>query len=110
LNEHHENIPVACGLTDAEFRQRERTLLVQFRATVITTEELPDGYAFRIPGGTDVIMATAALIAAERQCCRFLKFELIAPSNTEPVTLRVTGPPGTKDFLKTTLCNSAVTI
>ena len=38
--------PVACCLTDAELRQREATLLAQFKSALTSTEEIPDGYAF----------------------------------------------------------------
>lgn len=106
MDEHHKDIPVACSLTDPEFRERERTLLARFRAVVVMKEELADGYEFRIRGDDDAIVAAAELIAAERKCCRFLKFELIASSNIEPPVLRVTGPAGTKDFLEIILSNS----
>jgi hypothetical protein len=33
-----------------------------------------------------------------------LTFELTAQPNMGPVSVRVTGPAGTKDFLKTMLC------
>jgi hypothetical protein len=44
-------------------------------------------------------------MVAERECCPFLTFELVAHPNLGPVNLRVTGPPGAKDFLKTVFCN-----
>ncbi len=103
MNQDHENMPIACSLTDAEFRERQGTLLARFRSAVISTEVLPDGYKFSIPEDDDWILAVAELIAKERHCCRFLKFELIVTSS-EPVVLRVTGPPGTKDFLRMTFC------
>ena len=34
-----DDIPIACGLTSAELREREVTLLAQFRSAVIETEE-----------------------------------------------------------------------
>jgi hypothetical protein len=46
-----DDMPIACGLTSAELREREATLLAQFKSAVTETEELPDGYAFRVPGG-----------------------------------------------------------
>ena len=39
-------------------------------------------------------------IVAERECCPFLTFELTAQPNMGPVSVRVTGPAGTKEFLK----------
>jgi hypothetical protein len=98
-----DDIPVACCLPDAELREREATLLAQFRSGVIAMEELPDGYVFRIPGDKKWIAIAAALIVAERECCPFLTFTLAFPPNMGPVDMRVTGPAGTKDFLRTVL-------
>jgi hypothetical protein len=104
----HESgdIPIACRLSDPEFRQREATILAQFKSAVIATEELPDGYAFRVPGDKKGMALVCELIVAERECCRFLTFELAAQPNMGPLIVRVTGPAGTKDFLKTIFCNS----
>ena len=98
-------VPIACSLTDAEFREREALLLARFKAAVATTRELPDGFAFLAPGGKSWITLLADLIAAERECCPFLRFELTAEPNLGPVTLSVTGPAGSKAFLKKTFCN-----
>jgi hypothetical protein len=97
----------ACALTTAELRDREATLLAQFRSVVTETEELQDGYAFRIPGDGESIGLAAKFIVAERECCRFLSFDLVAGPNKGPVTVRLTGPVGTKEFLRTILCKPA---
>jgi hypothetical protein len=99
-----DDMPIACCLTSAELREREATLLTQFRSAVIETEELPDGYAFRIPGNSESITMIAEMIVAERECCPFLTFELVAQPNMGPVIVRVTGPAGAKEFVKTILC------
>ena len=93
-------IPIACGLSDEELRSREARLLAQFKSALVATEELADGYLFRIPGDKKWVGVAAALIAAERECCPFLRFELIAEPGMGPVTVRMTGPSGTKEFLK----------
>ena len=98
-----DDIPIACCLTSAELRKREATLLAQFRSAVIESEELPNGYAFRVPGDPKWIAITAEMIVAERECCPFLTFEFVAEPSMGPVIVRVTGPTGTKDFLKTVL-------
>ena len=90
--------------------EREATLLVQFRSAAIATEELPDGYAFRLPGDGKWIVVVPELIMAERECCPFLTFELAAHSNMGPVIVRVTGSAGTKEFLKTILCKPSAAI
>ena len=103
-------MPVACCLTSAELRERAATLFAQFRSAVIGTEELRDGYAFRVLGDGKWISMLAEMIVTERECCPFLTFELVAQPNVGPVIVRVTGPAGAKDFLKTVLCKPNASI
>ncbi len=98
-----EEIPVTCCLSDTELRKRVATLLARFAHAVIATEELPDGYVFRVPGDKKWMAAVGEAIAEERECCPFLTFELTAQPNRGPVSVRVTGPAGTRDFFKTIL-------
>jgi hypothetical protein len=99
-----DDMPIACCLTSAELRARATTLLAQFSSAVIGTEELRDGYAFCLPGDGRSIATIAKMIVAERECCPFLTFEFVAQPGMGPVTVRVTGPAGARDFLKTVLC------
>ena len=103
------DMPIACRLTSAELRERAATLLAQFRSAVIGTEELREGYAFRVPGDGKWIGLIAELIVAERECCRFLAFEVAALPNMGPVIVRVIGPAGTKEFLRIVLCRTKPT-
>jgi hypothetical protein len=105
-----DDIPVACCLTSAELREREATLLAQFRSAVIETEELADGYAFRVPGDGKWIATIAEMIVAERECCPFLTFELVAQPNMGPVIVSLTGPAGAKEFLRTVVCEAGASI
>ena len=105
-----DDMPVACCLTSTELREREATLLAQFRSAVIGIEELRDGYAFRVPGDGKWIGLIAELIVAERECCPFLTFGLVAQPNMGSVIVRVTGPAGAKDFLRTVLCKAEAPI
>jgi hypothetical protein len=105
-----DDMPMACCLTSAELGERAATILAQFRSAVIGMEELQDGYAFRLPGDRKWIatiakwIATIAkMIVAERECCPFLTFGLIAQPGMGPVIVRVTGPAGAKDFSRTLL-------
>lgn len=99
----HSSIPVACCLSDAELREREATLLAQFKSGVVGIEELDDGYAFRLPGENTWLGLVADLMMAERECCPFLTFQLTAEPNMGALTVRITGPDGTKEFLKSFL-------
>ena len=107
MKEGSDNTPIACSLATVELRDREATLLDEFRSAVVETEELPDGYAFRLAGDGKWMRLIAELIVAERECCPFLVFELVALPNKGPLIVRVTGPAGTKEFLRTLLCKPA---
>jgi len=41
----------------------------------------------------------AHVIEAERRCCRFLRFAVAAEPDGGQISLEVTGPPGTAQFL-----------
>lgn len=98
-----EDISIACQLSDAEFRDREATLLAQFRHVVTAVVELPHGYALHINSDEKSLLLAAQLMFAERSCCPFLAFELTAQPNQGRVVVHVTGPAGTKGFLRTIL-------
>ncbi len=95
--------PIACSLTTAELRDRESQLLAQIRSAIVEAEELEEGYAFRLPGERKWIALMAELMASERECCPFLTFELSAQPNHGPITVRLTGPAETKEFVKAIL-------
>lgn len=98
-----EEIPIACCLSSEELRHREATLVAEFKSIRGEVEELDDGYAFRMPGDSKSLAITAELISAERECCPFLTFELLAEPKLGPLVLRVTGPSGSKEFLRSLL-------
>ncbi|HUE53846.1 MAG TPA: hypothetical protein VMO80_15995 [Terriglobales bacterium] len=104
MKDRFDDTPVACSLTTVELRDREARLLAQFRSAVIETEELQEGYAFRLPGDGEWIGLITELIVAERECCPFLAFEMVALPNMGPVIVRVIGPAGAKEFLRNLLC------
>lgn len=98
-----EEIPVACCLSNEELRNREATLLAQFKAALIESEEVDNGYLVRVRGDNKSIGLVAELIMAERECCPFLKFELSLEPGMGPVSILMTGPAGTKEFLRSIL-------
>ena len=90
------DIPIACTLTDAELRERRKTVLDAFRNAVLETTEVPQGYAFRLEPRSNVLAQLAHLVDLERQCCPFLTFKIIVEAGDQPFTLEITGPPEAK--------------
>ena len=95
-----DRIPIACNLTSEELRTRETNLLAEFKSAVAAIEELPDGYAFRVPGEKRSLELAAQLLIAERECCPFLTFQIMAEPQMGPLTIRITGPDGSKEFVR----------
>ena len=81
-------------------REREATPNAHFKSAFVSREELSDGYLFRLPGDKQTLALVTELIAAEREGCPFLTFELTAWPNLRPVELLIVGPDGSKDFLR----------
>lgn len=93
------DLPIACNLSDPEFRERRAALLQTFQGAVLETKELDAGYAYRFPSDAKWITDLADFITFERACCPFLEFKLRLEPAAGPIWLELTGPAGTKDFL-----------
>jgi hypothetical protein len=93
-------LPIACGLSDLEQRKRREELWRQLFSGCQRTDELDDGYEFVFPGGPEWAEKLVRFVASERECCPFFGFEMIFESGQGPISLRVRGPEGTKDFVR----------
>jgi len=65
-----------------------------------TTRELSDGYEFEFPGDSHAYQLLTEWIFQERLCYPFFNIELRCESEDGPFWLRLTGQPGTKEFIK----------
>ncbi len=100
-------LPIACTLSDADFRQRRDELLKTVVSAVVETQELEDGYAYCFPPETKWIAELAQFVAFERECCPFLQFALRIEPESGPIWLELTGPEGTKEFLQSVFSEQA---
>ena len=94
--------PLVCNMDVFTSTQREAhiqttTELIQALQSV---QEVKNGYEFTFPNETEFISKIAEFISNERLCCPFLKFTLNILSNREPLSLSLTGPIGTQEFLR----------
>ena len=95
------SLPIACTLSDADFRQRREELLKTVAAAVVKKRELTDGVAYCFSSEAEWITELAQLITVERECCSFIAFNLRIELGSGPIWLELTGPEGTKEFLTT---------
>ena len=91
--------PIVCSLSTDELGARRAQLLPGLVATAERIDDLIDGYRLTFAPTPGVLETIAHVIDAERQCCRFLRFQ-ISVEDTAPITLDVTGPTGTREFLE----------
>ena len=94
-----EPLPIACSLTPEAVRARRGDLLPGLFDRAETVERLDNGMRLRFAASGDVLQAIAATVDAERQCCRFLRFDVGVEPDGGPIWLTLTGPAGTAEFL-----------
>jgi hypothetical protein len=91
------DLPVACTLSPDAIASRRAGLLPGLVRHALSAEELENGVRYRFAASAWPQIATT--VEAERQCCRFLEFVLRLEPDEGPITLTLTGPLGTRQFL-----------
>jgi len=94
-----ENLPVSCTLSPSALDARRRDLLAKLVRRASERRELPNGYQLRFAPEAGIVSAVAEMVDSERQCCRFLRFSLIVEPDDGPISVDLTGPTGTREFL-----------
>jgi hypothetical protein len=94
-------IPIACTLSPAALRDRRERLLAEIVRHATEHQELPDGYRLRFAAGDDILATILQVVEAERRCCRFLQFQITVEPDGGPISLELSGPPGTGEFIST---------
>jgi hypothetical protein len=92
-------LTIACKLDPTGLAER-RQLLERLVSRAVERRELDEGYAFVFPPGVVTLAELAQVIDSERCCCPFLRFVIDVQPAGGPVSLSLTGPDGTKAFLR----------
>jgi hypothetical protein len=96
-------LPIACSLPDGEQIDRQEEIHASISAGIQEIIELPDGYEFRFLGDDEWLERLAQFVRFERECCRFLNFEITSEQDRGPIKLRLRGPVAAKDFIRNML-------
>src|SRR5436305_10154840 len=93
--------PLACDMSAFAPAERSRHLaaIEEVFGAVKEIRELPDGYAFRLPGESAWVMKIADFITRERLCCPFFGFALELEPEGGALWLSLTGREGIKPFV-----------
>lgn len=95
-----KHLPIACSLDGREVAARQSQLRVGLLAQATEVERINDGYRWRFADAPGLVASLGTIIDAERHCCEFLQFHVLAEPGAGSVTLDVSGPPGTPEFLE----------
>ena len=98
------NLPIACTLSSDDLRARRESLIPGLMERAEEIEPIEGGYRLRFAPAPNIVAAIAETIELERHCCRFFRFDLTVDPGLGPITLRITGPAGTQQFLAGLLC------
>ncbi len=93
------DLPVACTLSPAALKARRQNLLNTLVRRAQERRELPNGYRLRFAPEGEILLDIVRTVDAERHCCRFLQFTIVVEPDEALITLDLTGPAGTREFL-----------
>ena len=98
----NENIPLACDMNVFTPVQRDHHIqnTVHLIQELQSVQDLDHGYEFFFPKESETISRIAEFIANERLCCPFLEFNLNIGPSREFISLSLSGPAGTREFLR----------
>jgi hypothetical protein len=95
------NMNIACRLTTPELQQRKRTVIAELKSLVLERTEIVDGVRYSFKDTDDIISLLTDFIKTERLCCPFFVFNLTVGQQEGLITLQLSGPQGTKEFIET---------
>jgi hypothetical protein len=93
------DLPVVCSLGSGVPLARRRRWLAELVGRAEKREEVTEGYRLSFAAASDTLLHIAQAVDAERQCCRFLRFEITVEPGEGIISLEMTGPRGTRSFL-----------
>jgi len=95
-----EEAKLSCKLTTPELQLRKKTIIAELKNLVLEKTETDKGVRYKFEGSDKILDLLNTFIKTERLCCDFFVFNLIASSDTKFALLELSGPEGTKEFIK----------
>lgn len=98
-----DEVIIACDPNAVTPEQQEywaQEIVPKLYGAVQEIQELPNGYAWRLPSDPEILPLVAADLNLERLCCPFVNYTLELEPNKGPFWLRMTGGEGVKAFLR----------
>jgi hypothetical protein len=93
------DIPIACTLSTDALQARRAGALATLLKRAERQEFTDDGVRLSFSADAETLMMLAQVVDAERRCCRFLRFVITVEPDGGPVSLELSGPAGTREFI-----------
>jgi hypothetical protein len=93
------DVPIACTLSPDALQARREGLLADLLRRAEDHELTEEGLRMSFSPGADTLATLARVVEAERRCCRFLRFVITVEPDGGPVSLELSGPEGTREFI-----------
>jgi hypothetical protein len=90
---------VACKLTTPELQERQKTVIAEVKKLLVQRIETTNGVRYSFNDSDNTIDLLTSFIKTERLCCSFFTFNLVIGQSEGFVSLELSGPAGTKDFI-----------
>ena len=96
-----QNTALVCHMNVLTAKERAslKAALDRLIATKPKVKELHNGYELSFPAKHGVLPLATEWISSEGRCCNFFDFTLTSTHDDGPVTVRITGPDGVKQFI-----------
>ena len=99
MNSSFASAPV-CSLTPEQLQQRRQALIDGLLKRADQVTDLDNGLRLRFAYRNGLLAELARVIEQEHTCCSFLRFQLSVEASAGPITFEVSGPPGTRQMLR----------
>ncbi len=93
------DVPIVCTLAPDALRARRERLLKDLWLRAQNHELTADGLRMFFPADGQTLATIATVVDAERQCCRFLRFVITVSPDGGPISLELSGPTGSREFV-----------
>lgn len=91
---------LSCKLTTPELQERKKTIIAELKNLMLEKVEIEKGFKYKFDGSDNTLDLLNNFIKTERLCCSFFVFTLTASGEANSIWLELSGPEGTKDFIK----------
>jgi hypothetical protein len=93
-----QDTTLVCKLTSKELQERKKTVVATLKKLLLEKKETDNGFRYKFEGSDNNLDLLNDFIKTERMCCDFFTFQLTVEEGT--AWLELSGPVGTKDFIK----------